>query len=287
MRFILLALAVLLSPLAVHASEGDTQALIDELRALSDRARELRAADRWLQRALDDLVARYDWPWRKELVFDDFADGDYQQHPSWRVHSGRFWVARGRGLRTRADAVAGPADAPSPSVEEALIGALLQHALREGGAEDGGGQAVPALQASEISLAAAITNAFAVEADFVLESPDGPGQFAIAVLQGDSGRYGYRLLLRSGGNGFVGLERVRGGRAGIVEQARLPFDPGDGAQHRLGWRQAGNGDVTVELDGDGLFSVRDKAFRDGYQQLVLTLSAGDLTLNTIRVSGTD
>jgi hypothetical protein len=33
--------------------------------------------------------------------------------------------------------------------------------------------------------------------------------------------------------------------------------------------------------------VRDKAFRDGYRQLVLNHWAGDLTLHSIRVSGTD
>ena len=56
------------------AGEADTQTLVDELRQLADQARQQRAADRWLQRALDDMVARYDWPWRKELVFDDFGE---------------------------------------------------------------------------------------------------------------------------------------------------------------------------------------------------------------------
>jgi hypothetical protein len=73
----------------------------------------------------------------------------------------------------------------------------------------------------------------------------------------------------------------------VVESARLSTDPGDGGRHQLSWRQATSGDVTVELDGQPLFSVRDKAFRDGYQQLVLSHWSGDLTLHSIRISGTD
>lgn len=285
-----LALVLALLPALAPAADTDTQALIDELRQLSDKAREQRAADRWLQRALDDLVARYDWPWQKELVFDDFSDGDYQQHPAWQVQNGRFWVARGRGLRTRAEpgSQAGSTTGQPPSVEAAVIGALLQQAL--GGGD--GGNSAPAAQTgatgepAAIELRAPITNAFALEASFSLETPAGAGELAFALLQGDAGRYGYRLLLRSGTGGVAELQRIRGGRSAVVEQARLPFDPGDGAEHRLGWRQAANGDVTVELDGQSLFSVRDKAFRDGYQQLGVALAAGDLTLHSIRVSGT-
>lgn len=288
MRRLSLAIAVALLPLGALAADNSNQALIDELRQLADKAREQRAADRWLQRALDDLVMRYDWPWRQELVFDDFADGDYQSNPSWQVINGRFWVARGRGLRSRAEsdpnATAG-GQQQQPSVEAAVIGALLQHALGE---SDGGTGTVTGAvtEPSEIRLNTAITNAFAVEAEFSLETPDAPGRMAFALLQGSSGRYGYRLRVQTGRDGFAELERVRGGAAGVVEHAKLPFDAGDGAQHRLGWRQAANGDVTVELDGQPLFAVRDKAFRDGYQQLVLTHWSGDLTLHNIRVSGT-
>lgn len=298
MRRLSLAIAIALLPLGAHAAEADTQALIDELRQLSDKAREQRAADRWLQRALDDLVMRYDWPWRKELVFDDFADGDYQSNPSWQVVNGRFWVARGRGLRSRAetDPSATPSDSSQqqqPSVEAAVIGALLQHALGGGNGGNGNGQSsdAPATavssEPSEIRLSTPITNAFAVEAEFSLETPDAPGRMAFALLQGSSGRYGYRLRLQTGRDGFAELERVRGGAAGVVEHAKLPFDAGDGAQHRLGWRQAANGDVTVEIDGQTLFAIRDKAFRDDYQQLVLSHWSGDLTLHNIRVSGTE
>jgi hypothetical protein len=95
------------------------------------------------------------------------------------------------------------------------------------------------------------------------------------------------LRIQSGSAGFVELERVRGGRGSVVESARLGGDPADGGRHQLAWRQAPDGQVTVELDGQTLFSVRDKAFRDDYQELSLSHWAGDLTLNSIRISGTN
>jgi len=299
MRRMFLALALSLLPLAGVAADGDNQALIDELRQLTDKAREQRAADRWLQRALEDLVQRYDWPWRRELLFDDFSDGDYQTNPAWQPLNGRFWVARGRGLRSRVEAAsaAPPADdqppqaQQQPSIEQALIGALLQQALNNKAPAQTTTPTTPTTPVSsgpnEIRLSHDITNAFALETEFSLETPDGPGRLALALLQGSSGRYGYRLRLQSGPDGFVELQRVRGGRDSVVDRAPLPLDPGDGARHRLAWRQAASGDVNVLLDDKPLFSVRDKAFRDGYQQLLLSLASGDLTLHSIRISGSD
>lgn len=292
MRKTCLALALSLLPAVVPAADADTQALLDELRAITDKSREQRAADRWLQRALDDLVARYDWPWRKELVSDDFRDGDYQTNPSWQVVSGRFWISRGRGLRSRADAAGagnGNSSQQPASVEQALVGALLEQAFGGGQREERQNEPrrTQPGEPNVIRLNQAISNAFAVDTEFSLEAPDGDGRFALALLQGTEGRYGYRLRVQGGTNGFVELERVRAGRSGIVEQARLKETVTDGATHRLAWRQAPSGQVTVELDGQPIIDVRDKAFRDGYQQLVLTHFAGDFTLKTIRVSGTD
>jgi hypothetical protein len=287
--FLTIALLPFLTP-ATQAAGSDDQTLIQELRQLADEARRQRAADRWLQRALDDLVARHEWPWQRELVFDDFADGDYQHNPTWQAVSGRFWVARGRGLRSRADTRPSSRQddgSPQPSVEAAILGALLDQAIsRRDDGRPPSGLAVYD-EPSELLLQTEITNAFALDAEFSLETPDGPGRLALSLLQGSSSSYGYRLRIKTGRDGFVELERVRGGRTAIVDGARLTTDPGDGGRHRLAWRQAANGDVTVELDDRPLFRVRDKAFRDGYQQLVLSHWSGDLTLHSIRVSGTN
>lgn len=289
---IILSLLLCLSALSGHAADGDKQTLIDELRQLSEQSREQRSADRWLQQALDDLVTRYDWPWRKDVVFDNFADGDFEQLPRWQTINGRFWVARGNGLRSRVEASSAPPSARAdqqPSLEEAVIGALLQQALGDKGRQNSHSSPSPPsiAEPNEILLRAPITNAFAIEAEFTLKAPDGNGRFALALLQGDNGRYGYRLRLLSGHDGFAVLERVSADRFTVVKKISLPLDIGDNLRHRLAWRQTPHGDVTMELDAQPLFTMRDKVFRDGYQQLVLSLWTGDLTLHSIRISGTD
>lgn len=275
-----------------HAQAADDPALrqlVDELRQLSEKSRRERAADRWLQQALEDLVARYDWPWQQELVFDDFRDGDFEHNPHWEVRSGRFWVVPNRGLRARAEAssIATTPDNPTekPRIGQILLGALLDEALKD----NKGSSSAPRVDSSgpaEILLRQPISNAFAISAEFSLETPDGAGRFALSLLQAGSTHYGYRLRVQTGPQGFVELERIRGGRTSVVDSAPLPQDLGDGASHALDWRQRPDGQVEVSLDGTPLFSVRDKAFRDPYQELILSLWSGDLTLRSLRVDGT-
>ena len=101
----LLLLILLSLPLTAQASDSEKlQAMVDELRALTDKARNQRAADRWLINSMDDLAARYDWPWRRKLLMEDFSDGNYNRNPAWQVISGQFWVDRRLGLRSQVTA---------------------------------------------------------------------------------------------------------------------------------------------------------------------------------------
>ena len=77
---------------APGSDDTNAQALVNQLRDITQRARKERAADRWLLQALEDLVAKFDWPWSKEIVKEDFYDGEYQSAPAWEVVSGQFWL---------------------------------------------------------------------------------------------------------------------------------------------------------------------------------------------------
>ena len=65
---------------------------LEELRTLVEKSRRERAADRWLQNALEDLLAKHDSPWQREVLYDDFADGDFNRNPTWQVMRGQFQV---------------------------------------------------------------------------------------------------------------------------------------------------------------------------------------------------
>ena len=51
------------------------QALLDELAALVDEADRARAADPRFLEDLRELIRGYDWPWRLEILDEDFSDG--------------------------------------------------------------------------------------------------------------------------------------------------------------------------------------------------------------------
>ncbi len=136
-----IALCLLISatciPLQVQAEEST---LIQELKTLTSKAKQQNAADRWLQRALESLVAKYDNPWTRILLEEDFSDGDYTQGPSWQVVGGRFRVDATLGLisrvqnstgQTQPSTTTAPTSTNNDDLTSALLGALLQGALGE------------------------------------------------------------------------------------------------------------------------------------------------------------
>lgn len=287
----------LLAGPALAAGQSE-KPLLEELRALAEKARRQQAADRWLQRALDDLVARYDRPWQRTLFFDDFRDGDFNRNPRWELLEGHFEVRRNRGLVASDDDTT-RRDSPQESdrnsggdarrkedLGAALVGALLQQALGPGPDKNEAEPARP-LRHGPDRLRARVnaTNAFALNAT-LSASEEPPTRLELALLQSPKARYGYRLRLQTGPRGFIELERIRNGRGAIVENVPLNQVFGDGRLHDLAWQQASDGTVKVMLDEKPLFEVRDRAFRDGYPWLELRHDSGDLTLRALRIEGT-
>lgn len=286
-------------PQAQAASGKGTKQLLEELRKLTRESREKRAADRWLQRALDDLVARYDRPWQRTILFDDFSDGDYTRNPSWERLEGRFEVVRGQGLLAlgtdRDDRAPHDTQAPAdnnqqPDLAGALVGALLDQAF-------GPKQSAPQQQtqrqddytrrdtSNRLRLKANVTNAFALTATLRTETQPA-SQFEIALMQSQKARYGYRLRVDTGAKGSIELERVRNGLGAVVDRRPLEAQLADGRLHDLAWRQAPDGTVSVLVDDKPVFSVRDRAFRDGYPWLEFSHNGGELTLRSLRIEGT-
>lgn len=292
----------LFSPLHSWAEENpELQGLVDELRELSEKARDQRAADRWLQQALEDLVAKYDWPWRKELLSESFSDGDFTKDPEWTVLSGKFWVDASLGLRSRVEQ-----KKPSRSEEtsqsrtsdsendlgRALIGALLNEALKKerGESEKEPQQKEEATRPDDparIRVASEISNAFLINMTFSIHNaPSEEGHFEIRLLQDQYGDFGYVLAIQSGRGGMLDLYRLRRGKAELVYGSRLKEDPGDGKRHELIWRQAENGQVDVILDDEKTMNLEDRAFRDGYGWLELANLSGELGVRKLEIFGT-
>lgn len=291
----LLSVAGIVPPPARGESNPEIQEMVDELRALTERSREQRAADRWLQQALEDLVSKYDWPWRRELLSDDFSDGNYTKAPSWQVLSGEFWVDRTLGLRSsveppppaRTEETRERSSGSSKDLGRSIFDALMNQAMEREG-EGAGEPDRAAVQGgpARIRLAEEITNAFSLDATFsVHNAPGEPGHFEIALLQEPQGDFGYVLAIQTGETGLLDLYRLRAGRRELVYGTRLGATLGDGSPHRLVWRQAADGQVQVLLDDEEAVNLRDRAFRDGYGLLELINRAGELAVRSITVLG--
>jgi hypothetical protein len=297
---VLLAAAVLSgqAPPARAESNPELQNMVDELRSLTERSREQRAADRWLQQALEDLVSEYDWPWRRELLSDGFSDGNYTESPSWQVISGEFWVDRSLGLRSSVEPpeparageeTRGRSSDSGKDLGGAIFDALLNQALeRDGRGRRDAEQEAPSPEGpARIRATAVITNAFSLELTFSVHgAPDEAGLFEVALLQDPQGEFGYALAVRTGDTGLLDLYRLRQGRRELVSGTRLGVDLGDGSPHRLVWRQAPDDRVQVLVDGEQTMDLQDRAFREGYDRLELVNRGGELAVRSVTVLGT-
>lgn len=298
--------ALLLSTPNLQAAGGDQQ-LIEDLRTLAQEARQRNAADRWLQRSLDDLVARYDNPWQQAILFEDFGDGDFTRNPSWQVMTGQFQVIRGQGLSSSVGAYnnaygngynnnypqqqAAPAQTPEGALSSMIVGALLGNALGPNNQQGASAPAPAPTQApaypsgpNQIRLQANVSNAFSMITTLRTGGQQG-ARFDITLQQSEQASYGYRLRVDTGARPIIELERLRGGRGAIVESQPLNVALGDGRFHDIAWQQAPDGTVTVKVDDQAVFQVRDRAFRDAYPWLVLNHESGDLTVRALRIDG--
>lgn len=289
--------SLLLIVLPFHAAaEQDQKTLIDELKVVVERARAERVADRWLQRDLDDLIARYDVPELTVRVFENFQDRRFAPSEGWRFSGPGMEVDRGYGLVSVVDPNASSgraADArsePDLSREEAVAGLLVNLLLQDKVRDepdhraDGQSEAVPKGPAVGM-LPADIPNAFLVEMELTLEETSEEARVAFSVFQSEAEAYGYALKLKTGPRGYVEIERQRQQQRAIVDSRDLGEVFSDGQSHRLAWLHDGSGRIVVTLDDAVLLDASDKAFRDDYRQFKITNDSGNLAIHHLKISG--
>lgn len=279
---------------SADSENEELQSLVDQLQEISTKARKERAADRWLLNALEDLVDRYNWPWRNELLTEDFSDGDYTQDPAWKVLSGQFWVDGRLGLRSRSQA---DADTPRQETQQkeekqdlrgAVLGALLNQAFRsDRRREETKPEPVKPRrnEPAEIQLPLKIPSAFAVQIEFsVHNAPNENGQIEFSIYQGSESSSGYRLALYTGQRSSLELLSRRSGRTSVIDSVDLD-DISDGSSHSLEWRRDANGQIEVLLDETQLMRTRDSSFRYPFKQLSIVNRGGDFAVGSIALHG--
>ena len=244
-------------------------------------------------------MSKYGTPWRRELLLDDFSDGNFTENPEWNVISGKFWVYASLGLRSSVrpkrvqtkDATSEPGSTGSGGdLGSALLGALVDHAFKREDTRESKYQSEKDTSRhgpARIRVGAEITNAFSLELVFSIHNePSVEGHFEVALFQEQVGNYGYMLALYAGDEGIMDLYKFRRGQRELVSSSKLKTDIRSGERQKLLWRQGNNGEVEVLMNGEEIMNLRDKAFRDDYRWLELVNQSGDFGVRSVRILGT-
>lgn len=298
LTLLMLTLPYTSNVLAVEEYNEDVQAIVDKVHDLSKKARKERAADRWLLRSLDDLVTQYTWPWRNELLFEDFSDGNFTQEPSWKVLNGEFWVDATLGLRSRVDSrqhdryrdeeqkETKQSSEDKQDLGSALLGALLSGAMQpKKESEPPRKKQQQKARQAKIQLPLKIPPAFAFSSEFSAHNaPSETGTLQFALYQGSRGNFGYILTINTGDNPSLKLFQRFRGRSILIETIKLE-DLNDGQLHKLEWRMTDYGDIELLLDQQSLLQSRDRSFSKGFKQLAIINKGGDFGIRSIQLQG--
>lgn len=264
---------------AIKAERNDRMGeLIKELRALTDRAGQARAADPKFLNDLRDLADRYQNPWSVVILRDDFTDGDFTRNPTWSVSAGKFWVEPGYGLRSTPELVAQP---QKKLTREQKAAALLNAFLTGKQAEPTPAPAGPGHAA--INVAAPIPNAFSLTFEFT--SWESKGQFEIGPYLTGQGNNGYRLIYQPGATQVLRLMRVTSQGASVVTSFRGALNLEDRKTHVVQWTRDKTGEMVVSVDDKEKFRATDRGFQAAFDGLVLINGGGDYVVKNISVLG--
>lgn len=269
-------------------SNNQAQGLVDELNKLIDSAATARAADPNFIRDLRDLARRFDWPWRKRVLFDDFSDGNVTAGPAWTVGGAPVTVDRFDGVRLRVSMEAPQAATQTQRSSEPedvavqILGALLR---RRSSSETQ--QQAPAPQRPEESIlttSVATANQFALQADIIFANAVN-GYIEMGVIQG-ANRLGYRVGIRPGArDAVVEILRVGSRGSGVVDSARVAaatWGAQPAAQPKtVLFTRDDVGDMNVSIDGTVVLTANDRAFRDGFDGFIVRNGGGDYVLKSI------
>ena len=271
----------------------ETQKIVDQMRKLIDDADRKRAASPVFLEDLRKLARHYDQPWRVEVLYDDFGDGNFTANPTWTVASGRFAVEWGYGLRSviRARPQAAPQPKSEPKKVEPkdlpallLKGFLQQQQPRQ--QQPQAAQAAPPAPAdkAEIFAPRKLTNAFSIRLE--ISSRVGEGRFEFGPYRGAGRVTGYRLVYLPRAKPGLRLVRASKWGAGIIDAYGETLALEDGKSHIVDWKRGGDGFMTVSVDGKQLIAVTDRGIGEPFDGFMLRNAGGDYGLRRILINGT-
>ncbi len=306
---LLWAIPVFAGPALAQSSGGEMRKLLGELNTQLDKGEKERLADPWFLRDLRDIVSKYDNPWRKPLLSDDFSTRGPAPAPPWQVTAGEFLIDWRHGLRSVIEnKPAQPQQQTSQSQQKKkkksgddatkeLIGALFQQALGGGKKSSGSQQAQQQQQVQQpaqpsfaaVTAPIPITNGFSIKVEMSSRPVAGAAgdRFELGPYQGANAAAGYRLAYSPNAQPYLELRRLSSRGTSTLERYDEAINLGDGQVHALTWTRTRAGVMRISLDGKPVMSVTDRSFNDPFDGFAMINAGGDYALRQIRIDGTE
>ncbi len=282
------------SPAAAQDADGNDklQALIQELRDQLKRGEKERLIDPWYLRDLRKTLRRYEYPWGKRLLSDDFSGRGPRPDPPWQVTAGEFLIDWRFGMRSVVEGPAPQAQQTRQSDKDAmkqLFGQVLQQALTgQSGQQQGAAGAAGGPGFAAVVAPVPITTAFAVRLELTARATQvGQPRFEFGPYQGPNATAGYRLAYIPGGAAsleLIGLSPR--GTTSTIELYDRPLNLEDGQAHVIEWTRTRRGHMVVRVDGKQVISVVDRRFREPFDGFAVINRGGDFALRSLTIDGT-
>lgn len=218
-------------------------------------------------------------PWRRLLLHDSFADGDYTRNPAWTVSAGQFSVESGVGLRTVHVPREPVAQTRSEDLPLAILSAILGQSTRSGSETAG-----EAPDYAEIHVDQSITNAFAIQLVLTLNQ-EATGTLAFGPYQAGNRVSGYRLVYTPNVDRGLHLVRITATGSSVTESVDPKFRPNQ--RYLVQWTRDSNGEMTVSIDRKALLRVTDRSYANPFTGFTLVNRGGDYALQEITIHGVE
>jgi hypothetical protein len=254
------------------------QEFIGRLKGLIDEAESSRAANPRFLRDLRNLAEGVDRPWRKNVLFDDFSDGDYTAAPVWAVTGGRFEIVHDWGLRSIVQAAPARKNLSGEQAAFVFLGQILEKSLRkkETAGKPGGDAA--------IHVPAAISNAFAIKVELSSWKPD--GLFEFGPYLGEADGAGYSLSYRPGRPLELLSVSGRGG-ARVIDRGLAPLTLEDKRAHFIEWTRHADGRMAVSVDATEVLTTQDRGFAGAFDGFRLVNQGSDFIVRSVSIEGVE
>ena len=254
----------------------DNEQLQIDLAALLEKGRQRRAAQAWFLNDLSKLINQNQTVWTVSVLEDDFQDGDFTSSPRWSVLSGTFDVT-GQGLSSQSTAQVAAQAQESQDLSTAILGAILERATRSDEEDK------PVNKTNEIAkiiIKQAIPASFALKAKLTFQSDDSRAEFGPYV--GNTNKEGYQLMVSPEQEQIELLSITsRGSSEKKKKRKKISLNQ----SHVFEWLRDDAGMMTVAMDGEQLFQVSDRRYKNNFSGFLLKNSSGSMILHEIKIIG--